>query len=221
MFAFRAVVVGASGACGKSLIKELVECPKYSRITTLGRKELQLTEEAKKSGKIEQHVIDMEKLENCKKEVANHEVAFCCLGTTRKEAGSAEAFRKVDFFMVTEFGKICKEAGIPHFLVVSAQLSNSSSWFLYPKTKGQAEDELKKLEFPRLSIFKPGLMDRGKDTRGVEKVAAWFQSPIHVDTIAKSMMYIAISKANDKPTTPVVDQYHNAQMFAHAKEPTK
>jgi len=68
-----------------------------------------------------------------------HDIAYCCLGTTRKDAGSDREFKKVDFGYVVNFARKCKEAGINHFHLVSSVGANKDSWFLYPKTKGQAE----------------------------------------------------------------------------------
>jgi iron-sulfur cluster repair protein YtfE (RIC family) len=45
--------------------------------------------------KLEQIVLDMDHIEEKKDLFNNHDVSFCCLGTTRKDAGSAEAFRKI------------------------------------------------------------------------------------------------------------------------------
>lgn len=48
------------------------------------------------------------------------DTAFCCLGTTIKEAGSEEAFRAVDFDLPLAVGKRALEMGARHYLVVSA-----------------------------------------------------------------------------------------------------
>lgn len=64
--------------------------------------------------------------------------AFCCLGTTRKAAGSAEAFRKVDLDIVVSFAKLCLlHAHARHFAMVSSYGANANSWFLYMQTKGE------------------------------------------------------------------------------------
>lgn len=38
------------------------------------------------------------------------------------------------------------------------QTSNKDSWFLYSKTKGQAEEAVTNLGFDRLSIYRPALL---------------------------------------------------------------
>jgi uncharacterized protein YbjT (DUF2867 family) len=39
------------------------------------------------------------------------DIAFCCLGTTRKDAGSAEAFRRVDLDYVLAFAALARRHG--------------------------------------------------------------------------------------------------------------
>lgn len=82
----RAVVLGGSGACGRELMEELIRSPKYTSITSLGRREMTFKNP---SAKVEQIVIDMEKLDDYKSAFTSQDVAFCCFGTTRKAAGSA------------------------------------------------------------------------------------------------------------------------------------
>lgn len=46
---------------------------------------------------------------------ADHDVVFCAVGTTRGQAGSAQAFYKVDFQVPADSAKAAKAAGVPHF----------------------------------------------------------------------------------------------------------
>jgi uncharacterized protein YbjT (DUF2867 family) len=88
----------------------------------------------------------------------NVDTAFCCLGTTMNKAGSKEAFRKVDLEMVVEFAKKAKESGINRFALVSSIGADPVSKNFYLRTKGQAEEELKKIGFERLVIVRPSLL---------------------------------------------------------------
>jgi hypothetical protein len=87
-----------------------------------------------------------------------------------------EAFRLVDFTYVRNAAQASHAAGIPYFAHVTASNSSSSSWFLYPKTKGEAEDAIKAIGFDHATILRPGLLDRGEDARSIEKFAGWFVS---------------------------------------------
>ncbi|MFE8730364.1 nucleoside-diphosphate sugar epimerase, partial [Aeromonas hydrophila] len=48
------------------------------------------------------------------------DIAFCALGTTRKEAGSAEAFRRVDLDYVIAFAERARRHGCQRLIVVSS-----------------------------------------------------------------------------------------------------
>jgi oxidoreductase len=47
---------------------------------------------------------------------------------------------------------------IPHYSLVSSMGSNPNSWFLYMKTKGEVERDLKLKKINLLSIYRPGLL---------------------------------------------------------------
>lgn len=78
-------------------------------------------------------VIDYDKLDG--DVFKEHDVCFCCLGTTRRDAGSDEAFRKVDLTYVLDSATKAKAAGVTQFSIVTAQGSDSKSMFLYMRTK--------------------------------------------------------------------------------------
>ena len=87
--------------------------------------------------------------------------------------------------------KGAKTAGISHFGLLSAVNANANSWFLYPKCKGLIENELKDMAFSSLSIFQPGLLDRGLLARWNEKIVLWCAPSIKVAAVAKAMRLVA------------------------------
>ncbi|RYG47376.1 hypothetical protein EON67_08640 [archaeon] len=54
-----------------------------------------------------------------------------------------DAFRHVDLEYVTAIAHACKAAGVRHFSLVSSMNADAGSWFLYPRTKGEAENAVK------------------------------------------------------------------------------
>lgn len=84
-------------------------------------------------------------------------MGFSSLGTTRAKSGP-EGFYKVDHDYVVNTAKLAKAGGVRHFHLVSSAGANPNGYFLYPKTKGQVEEELKGMGFPRLSIYRPGFL---------------------------------------------------------------
>jgi uncharacterized protein YbjT (DUF2867 family) len=86
------------------------------------------------------------------------DVAFCCLGTTIKVAGSESAFYKVDHDYIINFAHACKKAGTKTFIVIGALGSDSRSKIFYNKVKGQTEEDLINLNFLNLFILRPSLL---------------------------------------------------------------
>lgn len=84
--------------------------------------------------------------------------AICCLGTTIKTAGSAAAFRAVDFDAVIAFARAARAAGVQCFAVVSALGADARSRNLYSRTKGELELALREVGFQRLVIARPSLL---------------------------------------------------------------
>jgi uncharacterized protein YbjT (DUF2867 family) len=86
------------------------------------------------------------------------EIVFCCLGTTRKQAGSAEAFRAVDYQLITACASVALARGARHCLVVSARNANAHSPWLYYRTKGETEQALMAQGWPQLTLVRPSLL---------------------------------------------------------------
>ncbi|WP_145543470.1 Rossmann-fold NAD(P)-binding domain-containing protein [Yersinia frederiksenii] len=91
------------------------------------------------------------------------DLVFCCLGTTRKQAGSQSAFRQVDYRLVLAAGETGLRLGARHFLLVSAMGANPNSWIFYNRTKGEAERDLQSQGWPQLTFARPSML-AGKRT---------------------------------------------------------
>ncbi|CAI4221983.1 unnamed protein product [Auanema sp. JU1783] len=189
-----AFVVGGTGAVGRKLVEALVATPEYTKIILLGRR---VAEEVPESNKIEQHVVDFEKMEEHQSKIDNVDVGFCALGTTRSKSG-ADGFYKVDHDYIMNSANLAKSAGVKDFVLVSSGGADANSSFLYMKTKGQVEDETKALNFRKLLITRPGLLlGERKESRFFESLAKIVLTPmqyisdrfaISTENVAKAMV---------------------------------
>jgi uncharacterized protein YbjT (DUF2867 family) len=84
--------------------------------------------------------------------------AVCALGTTRAKAGSAAAFRAVDFDLVLSIASRLRAMDVERFALTSSLGANRRSPLLYPRTKGEVEAAVERLEFPSLTIVRPGFL---------------------------------------------------------------
>ena len=101
------------------------------------------------------------------------EAMICALGTTRRKAGSEEAFRAVDHDLVLALAQAARKAEVANFVLVSSAGADAHGKALYLRVKGEVEAALGKLRFRRLDILRPGLL-RGRridDRRPLELLA--------------------------------------------------
>jgi len=166
----------------------------------------------------------MEKLTENSNLFQGHDVTFCVLGTTRDQAGTAEAFRKVDLYMVRDSAIASKQANVPQFNLLTASGANANVWapdwkmghvLLYMQVKGLAEQEVIKLKFPRTSIFRPGMLNRPGTSRFFEKYSP--VSSLHVGDLAKIMIMDAESSVIDTNTVEEPIFYDSNTLLELAK----
>jgi uncharacterized protein YbjT (DUF2867 family) len=101
------------------------------------------------------------------------DAVICALGTTRRKAGSEEAFLAVDRDLVLALAAAAREAGVANFVLVSSAGADPLAKPFYLRVKGQTEAAVTKLRFRRLDILRPGLL-RGRrtdDRRPLERLA--------------------------------------------------
>ena len=157
-----AVLLGASGLVGSSLLRELLGGDAYEKVTVFVRREL-----AVNHPKLVQRVVDFERIGEAAEEFRVEDV-FCCLGTTIKKAGSQEAFRKVDFTYPVECAKLAKQEGARRFLIITAMGASAKSGIFYNRVKGEVEEAVRGLQLPSVHIFRPSLLlgERGEMRAG-------------------------------------------------------
>ena len=191
-----ALVLGATGLVGKNIVTRLLESDKYEHINVLCRTDLD-----KNHKKIHCKVIDFDKLSESE-EMFKVDDVFCCLGTTLKQAGSKENFRKVDFDYVLEAGKLAEKSGVKNFVLISSMGAKVSSGNFYSRTKGEIEEEIHKLQIPGIQIVRPSLLlGYRPHGRPKEKIAAIFMKilpgknvkPITASLVAYAMIKLALN----------------------------
>ena len=190
----KVLIIGATGATGKDLVKILLNDDDVQQVTVFVRRALDLTHE-----KLNTHIINFDKPEEWKHLVAG-DVLFSCLGTTRAIAGSKEAQWKIDYDYQYEFAKTARENGVEQYVLVSAVGASAKSAVFYNKMKGALEDAVKLLDFPKLIIFQPPLLIReNTDRKGeifAEKAINFFnkiglfrsQTPLSTKALAEAMI---------------------------------
>ncbi len=148
------VMMGATGAVGGETVKALLRKSNLKRLTLLGRRSI----EGLDANIVQQEKINIFETESYLGFLKDHQVAICTLGVGQPSKISREDFIKIDKTAVIDFAKACKNAGVQHFELLSSVGIDveSSSFFL--RAKGELVEELKALNFERLSIFQPSMI---------------------------------------------------------------
>ena len=136
------------------------------------------------------------------------DVAFSCLGTTLKSAGSKENQKVIDYDYQFNFAKAAKENNVQDYILVSAYGASPDSKIFYSRIKGELEEAVKNLKFEKTTIFKPGMLERKNTDRNGEvfglKIIKFLnkfglfksQKPLPTEVLAKAMIVASKIKSN-------------------------
>ena len=149
------LLVGSTGFLGNKILKELGI--KNSFTIALGRRPI-----PNLPNSAEELVIDFSHLKSI--DFSNIDNVYLSLGYPLyfhnvmgfMSSSLKKKFFQVDFAYQLEIAKRTKELGAKCISLISAVGADSNSWNYYLKTKGMLEEEIIKLEFSSINIFRPG-----------------------------------------------------------------
>lgn len=173
----KAIVIGATGLVGQHLIKQLSAL--YDTLIVIARRPPRFINASMRF----YQVNDFDNLAEVFASVGVGRTtdAFSCLGTTKKQAGSDEAFRKVDYEYNLTFATLCRDKGVENFFLLSSMNANSDSRFLYNRVKADIEQSIMALDFAQLAIFRPSLLlgkHKGRPLESISQKAFQLISPL-------------------------------------------
>lgn len=159
------LLLGATGLTGSACLSDLLTLPVIEQVTVLCRTPLSIDHP-----KLVGQTVDFERL-SMAADRFDVDVVICCLGTTIRKAGSKAAFRKVDLDYCVAAAELAKACGVKVFMVMSAIGASPTSPVFYNRVKGELEASLTALQFPRLSIYRPGLLLGSRNERRIGETA--------------------------------------------------
>ena len=146
------LLAGATGAVGRHLLERLLARPGRGEVVVVARSPAPLHH-----ARLRWLRAELDQLAPALAGV-RADTAYCCLGTTMKQAGSRDAFRAVDLDGVVAYATAARAAGARFFGLVSAAGADPGARNFYLRTKGEAEMRVESLAFPSLAIMQPGLL---------------------------------------------------------------
>jgi len=204
-----ALLAGATGLVGSHVLQLLLADGAWTRVVTIGRRLI-----PQRHDRLEQRIVDFDSLTD----LPHIDDVFCCLGTTIKQAGSPEAFRRVDHDYVVALAQAGLHTGATQFLLVSAIGADPAARVFYSRVKGETEADVRKLLYRAIQILRPSLLlgERAEFRLG-ERIAmmaapllSWLlvgrlrrYRPIQAAVVARAMTRIAL----EAPRGPNVFEY--------------
>ena len=211
-----ALVFGSSGLIGGHLLNQLINDTNYNKIKIFVR-----SEPENNDPKVEIIKTDFNNLENHKEDIKGED-CFFCIGTTKQNSPDKNEYRRVELEVPKQIAQIAKSNLVNSFVFVSSGYADPKSSGDYLRFKGEVEEELKRLNFPKLGIMRPSfLLGDRKEKRIGEKIGIFVfkllsplfvgplkkMKPIHSVTVAKAM--IAISQNDSSQTIFESDEIVN------------
>jgi uncharacterized protein YbjT (DUF2867 family) len=147
-----ALLAGASGLAGGYALDALLEAPDIRRVLAVSRRPL-----GREHPRLANRIVQFEHLE-AQLKGSSCDVALCCLGTTRRQAGSPQRFRAVDVDCVLAFARAAKAGNARRFVVISSVGADPGARNFYLRTKGEMEQHLVEAGFESLDILQPSLL---------------------------------------------------------------
>jgi len=194
-----ALLFGASGLVGSHLLDQLISNNNYSKIKVFVRSVPEIIDP-----KIEIIETDFNNLENHKEDIKGDD-SFYCIGTTKQNSSDKNEYKRVELEIPKQIAQIAKANSVNSFVFVSSGYADPKSSGDYLKFKGEVEEELKRLNFPKLGIMRPSfLLGDRKEKRVGEKIGIFVfkllsplflgplkkMRPIHSEIVAKAMIAI-------------------------------
>lgn len=228
----KAILFGATGMVGQSVLRECLADPGVESVLAVGRRPTGMTDP-----KLRELVLeDLTDYSAVADQLAGHDACFFCLGVS--SAGMSEAdYRRVtvDFPVAAGRALAAKNPGMT-FILVSGAGSDSTgkSRTMWARVKGEAERAILDLPFKGKYAFRPALIRPGAGivsrtrsyrilymlTRPLFPVleALFPRSVTSSDRVGRAMLNVARDGA-DKPILENVDINQAAGGSSHPRQP--
>jgi len=162
----KAILVGASGAIGNSVLKKLLSNDIYSEVLVLVRKDLGI-----QHPKLKQLILNFDDINKYAAQITG-DVVFSCLGTTKSQTPDEAEYKKIDYQYPLDVAWIAQTNGATGYHLISSIGADKNSSAFYTRTKGEVERDLKAVPFESIYIYRPSLLDgERKQKRTLEKIS--------------------------------------------------
>jgi uncharacterized protein YbjT (DUF2867 family) len=161
---FRVVIIGGTGQVGGAVVRALLAEPSCADVVMVNRRSTDLPT----APRLRQVVMDtasarfvdeVEALARFVVAQGDRVVAASCVGVgSGSLKWSEDELKALELGVVGGFARGCRAGVITQFALLSAAGSNAHSRIRYSRVMGMKEDTVRDVGFPRLAIFRPGII---------------------------------------------------------------
>ena len=187
---------GPTGLIGNEILKLLENDSDFEKINVVSRRPVEL-----KSKKSNLNIIDFKDFNSYLNVIDGSDVVLAAIGTTQSKVGfNKKKYREIDFDIISNTVKACKEKKVKHFSFVSSAGADINKKSFYLNLKGEIEKEVESQQLNSSTVYRPSLLlGNRKENRFGEKVAqilipliSFFfpdnYKPIKASDVAKAMV---------------------------------
>ena len=159
---------GPTGLIGNEILKLLENDSDFEKINVVSRRPVEL-----KSRKSSLNIIDFKDFNSYLNVIDGSDVVLAAIGTTQSKVGfNKKKYREIDFDIISNTVKACKEKNVKHFSFVSSAGADINNKSFYLKLKGEIEKEVESKQLNSSTIYRPSLLlGNRKENRFGEKVS--------------------------------------------------
>lgn len=201
-----AIIIGATGLVGSYITQKLLNDKRYDKVKVFVRRSIGYEHPA-----LEEHLVDFEMINTWKNELVGDEL-YSALGTTIKKAGSKITQYKIDYNYQFEIAEAAAANGVKRYLLVSSLGANHKSSNFYLSIKGKLDEEVQKLNFENIFIFRTSvLVGERREKRITESIsikiarattkvipALYKYKPVEAEKVAEFMIKTANQNYEEK-----------------------
>ena len=187
---------GPTGLIGNEILKLLENDSDFENINVVSRRPVEL-----KSKKSSLNIIDFKDFNAYLNVIDRSDVVLAAIGTTQSKVGfNKKKYREIDFDIISNTVKACKEKNVKHFSFVSSAGADINNKSFYLKLKGEIEKEVESKQLNSSTVYRPSLLlGNRKENRFGEKIAQILiplisflfpdnYKPIKASDVAKAMV---------------------------------
>ena len=159
---------GPTGLIGNEILKLLENDSDFEKINVVSRRPVEL-----KSRKSSLNIIDFKDFNSYLDVIDGSDIVLAAIGTTQSKVGfNKKKYREIDFDIISNAVKACKEKNVKHFSFVSSAGADINNKSFYLKLKGEIEKEVESKQLNSSTVYRPSLLlGNRKENRFGEKVA--------------------------------------------------